>query len=76
MTGIVAELEAAGATIKYSIDGAHLRQTLQVSAAPCCINAQMLYLHVYEILGASKIGGRRPALVLTQLLIRLTCRLS
>ena len=30
VTGIVAELEAAGATIKYGIDAAHLRQTLQV----------------------------------------------
>ena len=30
LTGIVAELEAAGATVKYGIDAAHLRQTLQV----------------------------------------------
>ena len=37
LTGIAAELEAAGATIKYSIDAAHLRQTLQVGATLCCI---------------------------------------
>ena len=72
--GIVAELEAAGATIKYSIDGTHLRQTLQVGAALYCINdAQMLRLHVF---GPVKLACTHPALVLAQLLMRVTCRLS